>query len=124
MSFFKKPISNAIDVRGIKVDTLLSTNVLCPGSDVEGVLHIYGGETEKNIFHIYIDVKYKYVEYINNNKSYMDVIIQRFSIDINTVVEPNEVITIPFKFKLNENCPSSNNTNYLYVCSTLGFSKF
>lgn len=121
MSFFRKPICNASCVRGVKVDTLLATDILGPGDKLEGIVHIYGGEIEKKIFHIYIDVNHKYIECINNKQSYIDINIQRFSIDINTIVEPNEVITIPFKFKLSENFPLSNDTDTLYISSSLGF---
>lgn len=119
MSFFKKAMANVLGIGGTKVDTVLSRDTITQGEKMDGVINIYGGEIEQEIKNVYICVNTKYEKEVDDKKVNMVDTIQKFEIDINTIVKPKEEIAIPFSFNLDMNCPISKGSSKIWISTIL-----
>ncbi|MGL6106454.1 sporulation protein [Romboutsia sp.] len=123
MSFLKKAMANVLGIGGTKVDTVLSNTSVIPGGKIEGMVNIYGGEIEQQLQCVYIDVKTSYEKEYDDRTTTVEAIVQRFTVDINKTISPNESFNIPFSFDLDLNCPITLGSSKVWVSTQLDIEK-
>ncbi|MDX1397081.1 MAG: sporulation protein [Oceanospirillum sp.] len=105
---FKKILAS-VGIGGAKVDTLLHTEILCPGEKFSATIVVKGGDTEQEISGLdlalltRVKVERDDTEMVINKKLAYWHIADRF------VINPGEVSEIPFEGQLPLETPITNN---------------
>ncbi|CAM3547647.1 sporulation protein [Marinicrinis lubricantis] len=104
MSFVNKLLAS-VGIGNATVDTRIHRDKLVPGENVEGVVHIRGGNVEQNIDGIYLKLYTTYIREMNDNKITASAEIGRYQLTQSFVIQANEVKEIPFSFQLPYDTP-------------------
>ncbi|GKS10308.1 sporulation-control protein [Paenibacillus chitinolyticus] len=104
MTFFQRMLAS-IGFGAAQVDTRLSKNTYYPGEEVEGVVHIRGGQVEQRIEEIYISLVTEYKREVNNSRVKETREIAKYLVSEPFTLGPNEEMEVPFRFRLAEHTP-------------------
>lgn len=99
MSFFSKLLASA-GIGSAEVDTRLYRDQLVPGENVEGVVHIRGGNVQQNIDSIYLALFTTYEREVDDHKITSNANIGQYLLTNGFTIAPNEKKEIPFSFTL------------------------
>lgn len=119
MSILKKTMANVFGIGGTKVDTVVSDKSIYPGGRIEGIVNIYGGQINQDIKNVIIDVKTNYEKEYDNKTTTVETIVQRFLLNVDRVIYSEEIISLPFSFILDYNCPITKGKSKVWLSTRL-----
>ena len=100
-----KTLLASVGIGAAKVDTILSSERLYPGSPFTAQIHITGGDVEQRIDHIDLALVTKVKVEINDHTSYQNHCLNQWKIPVNKTVGVGETFTIPFSGQLHPETP-------------------
>ena len=104
MSMIKQILSK-IGIGAIKVNTKFDSERLVPGSEVQGVVTLQGGNVEQYINSIHIDLVSDYIVEFKGTKAKRKDIIKHYQLGDSIPVSPGERKELNFSFSLPEETP-------------------
>ncbi|MGL4913716.1 MAG: sporulation protein [Romboutsia sp.] len=119
MGIFDKVMASAFGVGATKVDTIVHTKNLMPGSKIEGICKINGGKIEQYINDITIGVYTSYKKEVNDNTVTEIQRIQEHTININKQILPGETYEVNFSFVLYKIVPVTIHKSQVWLSTNL-----
>ena len=119
MSIFNKVMASAFGVGAAKIDTIVNTKNLMPGSKIEGVCKINGGKIEQYINDITIGVYTSYKKDVNDKTVTEIERIQEHTININKQIFPGESYEVNFSFILYKRVPVTIHKSKVWLSTNL-----
>jgi sporulation-control protein len=104
MGFFKNAMAS-MGIGSSKVDTILDNDRVQVGSPVTGRISIKGGKVEQKIDNIYLKVQTEYKKESGDDEYTLTDTVQKITIPIGEVIQPNQQANIPFQFILSPDVP-------------------
>lgn len=106
MSFFNKILAS-VGIGNTKVDTQLASDRLIPGSEINGIVTIKGGNVDQQVGKIYFSLMTQYIQERDNHKFIKNAVIASYQLSEGIHVEANSSYEIPFSIRLPLETPSS-----------------
>ncbi len=131
MGFFNRVFAS-VGIDAAKVDTVVETENIFPGGEIEGYIEIKGGNVEQKIDKIYLNVFVQYLkEYTTEDQegeeteeeSKISVSIQKFDVHINRTVRKKENFEVPFSFILSAFAPISTKSFPIWIQTGLDIKR-
>ena len=105
---FKKILAS-IGIGGAKVDTILNTEMLCPGDLFTATILVKGGETEQEISGLDLALVTRVKVEHNDKEMMVNKTLAQWHISDRFILQPDENRDIPFKAQLPLETPISDN---------------
>lgn len=104
MSFFNKMLAR-VGVGAAKIDTILERTEYYPNEDMNGVVHIQGGNVDQEVGNIYIKVMTEYIREHDEKKEHVQYAMAQYKVSDEMVVKKGQKLEIPFSFILPSQTP-------------------
>jgi sporulation-control protein len=123
MNIFKKTLSSVRGKSGLKIDTVLEKAEYVAGELVRGHLYIKGGKTKLPVDSVYIQVMTEYSIDLEDIIKKENGALQTIIVSIDSIIQPDEELIVPFFFTLSENTPISLHQSHVWISSRLEIDK-
>ncbi|WXR62578.1 sporulation protein [Peptostreptococcaceae bacterium AGR-M142] len=118
MGFFNN-LTDSLGFGGTKVDAKLSNDMVRQGDLIEGVIEIKGGKVKRVIDNVYLKLNTLCEKESDDKTIKVSETIQELKIDTNITINPKEIKTFPFEFKVSNNAPISTSRFQTWMSTSL-----
>ncbi|MFC3885205.1 sporulation protein [Bacillus songklensis] len=118
MALFNKVLAQ-IGIGAATVDAKLFKAQLTAGEKVEGIVEVYGGNTDQKIDCIYLRLYTTYVREVDDKKVKENFVLNNFKINDPFTIQPGEKKEIPFSFNLPVDTPVTMGNTRVWVTTGL-----
>lgn len=118
MTVMRRMLSK-VGIGGIEVDTILERESLVVGEEMKGIVKIKGSSMKQTIDGVHLTLSMKFVKYLNRRDIHTRFDLHRLKIANKFVIQPDELIEIPFSFIVPNDTPITLEQDLVWVHTNL-----